>query len=60
MKIHIRRELVASKEILAEFGKNKRNENFGRASFFAPRENGENRKFGGKEGGDHGIEWKFY
>ena len=28
--------------------------------FFPPRENGEKRKFGGKERGDHGIEWKFY
>ena len=30
------------------------------ASFFAPRENGDKRKFGGKKWGDHGIEWKFY
>ena len=60
MKIYIKRELVASKDNLAKFGKNKKNENFRRREFFPPRENGEKRKFGGKERGDHGIEWKFY
>ena len=67
MKIYIKRELVASKENLAKFGKNKKNENFRRREFvftarvcFAPRESGKKENLGGKERGDHGIEWKFY
>ena len=61
MKVYIKRELVASKETLAKFGKNKKSENFRRREFFLRQEKMvEKRKFGGKEGGDHGIEWKFY